>query len=242
MKSTLHHSIQTVLYKQSVFTFAIHCSLSRADKLHVTVTEVRDIPGFKKQMAVFTNKGFFIGESQFWIASVLALTWPYRWILQFLTTKVQFTIQKKVYLSHPEKDLKVKTDQKQGSSGKRLPRFHGHFESRPSQYEMNRSPSLPRVQLYNPMASTVDNSHKNYYSPGYRQISESGQTVFNSCKGSKGSEATSSQSSEVNRSIVRPWPPPTDTQRDVGYYHPTGISPVSTGSNNWSLNMPTAFY
>ena len=160
----------------------------------MTVTEVRDIPGFKKQLVVFTNKGFFIGEMQFWIASVLALTWPYRWILQLLTTKVKFTIQKKVYLSQPEKDLKLKTGEEETPSGKRLPRFNSYFESRPSEYEKSQTPTLPRVQIYNPTGSTADNSAKKYYSPGYRKVSEPEQSGFNSCKGSKGSEGSSSQS------------------------------------------------
>ena len=42
---------------------------------------------------------WWIGQPQFWIASVLALTWPYRWIFKNNTTKTVFIVKKKIYVT-----------------------------------------------------------------------------------------------------------------------------------------------
>ena len=43
-----------------------------------------------------------MGKAQFWIASVLGLTWPYRWLFKCLTDKTQYTVKKKFYHDKPQ--------------------------------------------------------------------------------------------------------------------------------------------
>ena len=54
-----------------------------------------------------------VGEAQFWIASVLGLTWPYRWLFKCLTAKEHYTVTKtfsKPSVSTIEKTLRVTVD------------------------------------------------------------------------------------------------------------------------------------
>ena len=79
-----------------------HCLLlDRRRDTHISVVEERTIPGFKKRLAAQTNKASWIGLAQFWVASVFLMTWPYRWLFRRQTTKANFTILKKIYLSPP---------------------------------------------------------------------------------------------------------------------------------------------
>ena len=48
---------------------------------------------------------WLIGKTQFWIASLLGLTWPYRCLFKCLTYKVRYTIEKRFYIEKPGGDL-----------------------------------------------------------------------------------------------------------------------------------------
>jgi len=62
----------------------------------------KEIPGLKKRFSAFkdlTVKPFWMRPLFFWIATLLQMTWPYRWILRAKTAKKQFILEKKVYKS-----------------------------------------------------------------------------------------------------------------------------------------------
>ena len=83
---------------------------------------VREWDGLSKTCSGRTNRCtafqnccayWMVGEAQFWIASVLGLTWPYRWLFKCLTAKEHYTITKtfsKPSVSTVEKTLRVAVD------------------------------------------------------------------------------------------------------------------------------------
>ena len=78
-------------------------------------TEEKEIPGLETMFTAFTDescRSCWIGEPQFWIASILALTWPYRWILKLRMYKTSFVIKKRVYNSKPEVSSGVRDTRK----------------------------------------------------------------------------------------------------------------------------------
>ena len=67
--------------------------------------EEQFVPGFEKRLAAYVDdsaNSWWVGHIQFWIASLLDLTWPYRWYFRYKSGKTSYTISKKIYLSRPE--------------------------------------------------------------------------------------------------------------------------------------------
>ena len=70
----------------------------------MTFVEERTIPGFEPVFTAYTDESCttscWIGQPQFWIASILGLTWPYR-LLMWRKTGVTFNkVRKSVFVSH----------------------------------------------------------------------------------------------------------------------------------------------
>ena len=62
----------------------------------------KEIPGLKKRFSAFkdlTVKPFWMRPLFFWIATLLQMTWPYRWLLRAKTAKKHFVLVKMVYKS-----------------------------------------------------------------------------------------------------------------------------------------------
>ena len=75
-------------------------------------SEEKTIPGLEKTITSYTDescRSSWIGEPQFWIASILALTWPYRWLFRLRTANSSFVIKKILYRTRPtaQGDVKV---------------------------------------------------------------------------------------------------------------------------------------
>ena len=67
--------------------------------------EEQFVPGFEKRLAAYVDdsaNSWWVGHAQFWIASLLDLTWPYRWYFRYKSGKTFYTISKKIYLSRPK--------------------------------------------------------------------------------------------------------------------------------------------
>ncbi|KAJ7391015.1 hypothetical protein OS493_021035 [Desmophyllum pertusum] len=61
-----------------------------------------DIPGLKKRISAYVDlrmKPFWIRSLFFWIATLLQMTWPYRWLFRAKTAKEYYTLKKKIYKS-----------------------------------------------------------------------------------------------------------------------------------------------
>ena len=62
------------------------------------------IPGFEKRLAAYVDESansWWVGKCQFWLASLLCLTWPYRWYFRYKSGKTSYTVSKKIYLNRP---------------------------------------------------------------------------------------------------------------------------------------------
>ena len=62
----------------------------------------KEIPGLKKHVSAFkdlTVKPFWMRPLFFWIATLLQMTWPYRWLFRAKTAKKHFILEKMVYKS-----------------------------------------------------------------------------------------------------------------------------------------------
>lgn len=69
----------------------------------------KEIPGLKKRVSAFkdlTVKPFWMRPLFFWIATLLGMTWPYRWLFRAKTAKKLFVLKKMVYKSTtPSRDV-----------------------------------------------------------------------------------------------------------------------------------------
>lgn len=69
----------------------------------------KEIPGLKKRTSAFkdlTVKPFWMRPLFFWIATLLQMTWPYRWLFRAKTAKKQLVLEKMVYKSTtPPRDV-----------------------------------------------------------------------------------------------------------------------------------------
>ena len=68
-------------------------------------SEEKTIPGLEQTISSYTDescRSLWIGEPQFWIASIFALTWPYRWLFRLRTAHSSFVITKVLYRTRPE--------------------------------------------------------------------------------------------------------------------------------------------
>ena len=71
----------------------------------VDFSEDETITGFNEEMLAFSDescKSWWIGKTQFWVAALLAMTWPYRYLLSYKTGKIHYVVKKKLYISRPE--------------------------------------------------------------------------------------------------------------------------------------------
>ncbi|XP_078380280.1 uncharacterized protein LOC144663243 [Oculina patagonica] len=62
----------------------------------------KEIPGLKKRISAFVDlsvKPFWIRPLFFWIATLLQMTWPYRWLFRAKTAKSYYALKKKMYKS-----------------------------------------------------------------------------------------------------------------------------------------------
>ena len=62
----------------------------------------KEIPGSKKRVSLFKDlnvKPFWMRPLFFWIATLLQMTWPYRWLFRAKTAKKYLVLEKKVYKS-----------------------------------------------------------------------------------------------------------------------------------------------
>ena len=62
----------------------------------------KEIPGLKKRVSAFKDlrvKPFWMRPLFFWIATLLQMTWPYRWLFRAKTAKKQIVLGKAVYKS-----------------------------------------------------------------------------------------------------------------------------------------------
>ena len=61
-----------------------------------------EIPGLKKRISAYADlsvKPFWIRPLFFWIATLLQMTWPYRWLFRAKTAKEYYVLKKKMYKS-----------------------------------------------------------------------------------------------------------------------------------------------
>lgn len=61
-----------------------------------------EIPGLKKRISAYVDsevKPFWMRRRFYWIATVLQLSWPYRWLFRARTAKKQYVLKKKMYIS-----------------------------------------------------------------------------------------------------------------------------------------------
>ena len=62
----------------------------------------REIPGLKKRISAYVDlrvKPWWIRPLYFWIATLLQMTWPYRWLFRAKTGKSYYALKKKMYKS-----------------------------------------------------------------------------------------------------------------------------------------------
>jgi len=62
----------------------------------------KEIPGLKKRISAYVDlrmKPFWIRPLFFWIATLLQMTWPYRWLFRAKTAKSYYALKKKMYKS-----------------------------------------------------------------------------------------------------------------------------------------------
>ena len=62
----------------------------------------KEIPGMKKRISAYVDlrvKPFWIRPLFFWLATLLQMTWPYRWLFRAKTAKSYYALKKKMYKS-----------------------------------------------------------------------------------------------------------------------------------------------
>lgn len=62
----------------------------------------REIPGLKKRISAYVDlrvKPWWIRARYFWLATLLMMTWPYRWLFRARTGKSYYILKKKMYKS-----------------------------------------------------------------------------------------------------------------------------------------------
>ena len=62
----------------------------------------KEVPGLKKRICAYVDlrvKPFWIRPLFFWIATLLQMTWPYRWLFRAKTAKSHYALKKKMYKS-----------------------------------------------------------------------------------------------------------------------------------------------
>ena len=200
------------------------------------MVEVRDIPGFKRRIGAYFNKGCFIGQLQFWIAAFFAFTWPYRWIFSSLTTKTRFTVRKKIYVSKPETDgaSVVNLTNEHPTKENGFPMYSGRYDAKqpppPPPYEMDQFSPMPVDYDMDPPPMKKGYS-EDLYPMRPNPLEDTGKGF--------------SQNPVLNKprlSPNTPWPPPSFMRGGFGYL-PTGEPPFRNSlPTNLSVISPSAYY
>ncbi|KAK3724928.1 hypothetical protein QZH41_005686 [Actinostola sp. cb2023] len=75
---------------------------NRHRDVHMDFSTSREIPGLEQRISAYVDlsvKPWWIGQGYFWIATLLMLTWPYRWLFRAKTAKSYYDLNKKIYKS-----------------------------------------------------------------------------------------------------------------------------------------------
>ena len=70
--------------------------------LYTDFSASREIPGLKERISAYVDlrvKPWWIRPLYFWIATLLQMTWPYRWLFRAKTAKSHYILKKKMYKS-----------------------------------------------------------------------------------------------------------------------------------------------
>ncbi|XP_031552555.1 uncharacterized protein LOC116289751 [Actinia tenebrosa] len=76
---------------------------------NISMSIKKEIPGLDKRFSAYADlaaKSWWIRPRYFWLASVLFMSWPYRWIFRARTPKIHYALTKKIYKRNtpPKKD------------------------------------------------------------------------------------------------------------------------------------------
>ena len=66
----------------------------------VDFSEKKTIAGFEPKFIGYVDESCMISERTFWIASVLGLTWPYRFLMWRNTGTALYKMRKNIFVSH----------------------------------------------------------------------------------------------------------------------------------------------
>ena len=110
----------------------------------------REIPGLKKRISAYVDlrvKPWWIRPLFFWLATLLQMTWPYRWLFRAKTSKSYYALKKKLYKSKtPPREVDIMDPIAMLAGG-----ASSNDCSVPNQQPIKWSPHLP----YKPLASTL---------------------------------------------------------------------------------------
>ncbi|KAL9963689.1 hypothetical protein ACROYT_G027218, partial [Oculina patagonica] len=73
-------------------------NLERDDE--IKYSPIKEVPGVNKRFSAYADlnvKPFWIWPLFFWIATLLHMSWPYRWLFRAKTAKIYYVLKKKVY-------------------------------------------------------------------------------------------------------------------------------------------------
>lgn len=81
---------------------------------NISMSIKKEIPGLDKRFSAYGDlaaKSWWIRPRYFWLATVLFLSWPYRWLFRAMTPKIHYALTKKIYKrnSPPRNDSKDKS-------------------------------------------------------------------------------------------------------------------------------------
>ncbi|XP_078380020.1 uncharacterized protein LOC144662966 [Oculina patagonica] len=66
----------------------------------IKYSPIKEVPGVNKRFSAYADlsmKPFWIRPLFFWIATLLYMSWPYRWLFRAKTAKIYYVLKKKVY-------------------------------------------------------------------------------------------------------------------------------------------------
>ena len=75
---------------------------NRHRDVHTDYSAKRQIPGLKKRISTYVDlnvRPWWIRTGYFWLATLLMMTWPYRWLFRAKTGKTYYILKKKMYKS-----------------------------------------------------------------------------------------------------------------------------------------------
>ena len=75
---------------------------NRYRDMHTDFSSNKEIPGLNKRISAYVDlkvKPWWIRARYFWLATLLMMTWPYRWLFRAKTGKSYYILKKKIYKS-----------------------------------------------------------------------------------------------------------------------------------------------